>query len=100
MADKMTAVYPATDAGTDKTTVASARPAANEASEVPDVSEGGQQRDIPAEAAPEVQFKIQYGKNSADLKRPASSTVAELKAGEQYCITVQLLLSPQLSQSG
>lgn len=39
---------------------------------------------VPSEAAqqtgPQIEFRIQYGKNSADLKRPASSTVAELKA--------------------
>lgn len=36
------------------------------------------------DSGPQIQFRIQYGKNSADLKRPASSTIAELKAG-RWC---------------
>jgi hypothetical protein len=35
---------------------------------------------VDASKGPTISFKVQYGKNSADLKRPAESTVGELKA--------------------
>lgn len=69
-------VQPAAAAATpDKPTPPSCSAAATTQQDAP----GSRSEDVPPQKEM-VEFKIQYGKQSADLKRAADSTVGELKA--------------------
>lgn len=54
-----------------------------EAAEQKDTGTAPEQQDTP-----QVTFKVQYGKSSAELKRPASSTVADLKAEVEKALAI------------
>eukprot|EP00879_Flechtneria_rotunda_P006871 GHRR01007216.1.p1 GENE.GHRR01007216.1~~GHRR01007216.1.p1 ORF type:complete len:295 (+),score=86.84 GHRR01007216.1:1136-2020(+) len=62
---------------------AAAQPAAETSSFASQAAEHGAAPD-----APQITFKVQYGKNSADLKRPASSTVGDLKAEVEKTLSI------------
>eukprot|EP00878_Enallax_costatus_P020509 GHUV01021685.1.p1 GENE.GHUV01021685.1~~GHUV01021685.1.p1 ORF type:complete len:136 (+),score=58.03 GHUV01021685.1:194-601(+) len=71
----------------EKAVETATQPAAEQTAAVEQPADS-KQEEAAADSGPQIQFKIQYGKNSADLKRPASSTIAELKAEIEKTLSI------------